>query len=166
MGPKLFGPSKKFGLSINCVGQVQIVLVRSKISPEKSNLNLTKMTWSQLKQFWPDQTNLYQFWTYRRTGHKSRIFPEKPRSWRYVVRFCCFYYLWQYGCHVSSDWLWLSKVCNSWPKNKNIFRKIFQKYLFLYPKRFLPIEAKLRCINYGRRGDCTITAIVYQNLSI
>ena len=30
-----------------------------KISPEKSNFNLTKMIWTRPKQFGPDQNNLY-----------------------------------------------------------------------------------------------------------
>ena len=36
-------------------GQVQII----KISPEKSNLNQTKMIWTQPKQYEPDQHNLF-----------------------------------------------------------------------------------------------------------
>jgi hypothetical protein len=35
-------------------GQAQTI----KNSPEKSNLTLTKMIWTRLKQFGPDQTNL------------------------------------------------------------------------------------------------------------
>ena len=44
-----------FWLGPNHFGQVQII----KIIPEKSNLNLTQMIWTQPKQFAPDQNNLY-----------------------------------------------------------------------------------------------------------
>ena len=50
-----FGPSKSFWSSTNHFGQVQII----KISPEKSNLNLTKRIWTRPKQLGPDQNNLY-----------------------------------------------------------------------------------------------------------
>ena len=59
----------------NCFGRVQNVLVESKslwsgpnhfeqvqiikISPEKSNLNLTKRIWTQPEQLGPDQNKLY-----------------------------------------------------------------------------------------------------------
>jgi hypothetical protein len=47
--PNNFGwmGSIRFGSGPNHFGQVQII----KISPEKSNLNLTKTIWSQPKQF-------------------------------------------------------------------------------------------------------------------
>ena len=48
-------------------GQVQII----KISPEKSNLNLTKMIWTSPKRIGPDQNNLdgpKSFWTYKGQG--------------------------------------------------------------------------------------------------
>ena len=47
--------SNLFWSGPNHFGQVQII----KISPEKSNLNLTKMIWTRPKQFAPDQNNLY-----------------------------------------------------------------------------------------------------------
>ena len=43
-------------------GQVQII----NIGPEKSNLSLIKIIWTQSKQFGPDQNDLYPsktFWT-------------------------------------------------------------------------------------------------------
>ena len=45
----------------NNIGGVQIVLDKSKFkkdSPDKSNLNLTKMIWTRPKQFAPVQNNL------------------------------------------------------------------------------------------------------------
>ena len=60
-----FGPSKKsclFWTGPICFDQVQII----KTSPEKSNLNLTKMIWTGPKRIVPIPK---QFWTYRRTGH-------------------------------------------------------------------------------------------------
>ena len=68
--------SNSFWSGPNHLVQVQNI----KISPEKSNLNLTKMIWIRTKQFAPDQNNLYlaqinlngqkSFWTYSRTRHK------------------------------------------------------------------------------------------------
>jgi hypothetical protein len=46
--------SKTFWSSPNYFGKVQII----KSSPEKFNLNLTKMIWTQPKRFGPDQNNL------------------------------------------------------------------------------------------------------------
>ena len=46
----------------NHFGQVQII----KISPEKSNLTLTKMLWTRPKRFGPDQNDWYStkmIWT-------------------------------------------------------------------------------------------------------
>ena len=61
-GPNLFwsGP--------NHFGQIQII----KISPEKSNVNLTKMIWIWPKWFGTEQNNLdgpKSFWTYKRTRY-------------------------------------------------------------------------------------------------
>ena len=64
-GPIHFG---RVQIILEWFGQVQIV----KSSPEKSNLNLTKMIWTQPKLFGPDQNNLdgsKSFWTYKRTKH-------------------------------------------------------------------------------------------------
>ena len=47
--------SNLFWSGPNHLGQVQII----KISPEKSNLNLTKMIWTRSKQLALDQNNLY-----------------------------------------------------------------------------------------------------------
>ena len=47
--------SKSCWTGPNHVGQVQII----KISPEKSNINLTKMILTQSKLFGHDQNNLY-----------------------------------------------------------------------------------------------------------
>ena len=65
MGPKWFWTVqivlvgyKMFWLSPNHYGRGQIILNRSKlwkISTEKSNLNLTKMIWTQPKRFGHDQ---------------------------------------------------------------------------------------------------------------
>ena len=73
MGPKwfwtvqiVFVGSNLFWSGPNHFGQVQII----NISPEKSNLNQTKMILSQPKQFGPNQNNLdspKSFWTHRRT---------------------------------------------------------------------------------------------------
>ena len=64
-----------------CSGWAQIILERSKlgiqISQEKSNLNLTKMIWTQPKQLLPVQNNWdcpKSFWTYRRTIHDTFAF--------------------------------------------------------------------------------------------
>ena len=46
--------SNSFWSCPNHFGNFQII----KISPEKSNLNLTKMIWAQAKWFGPNQTNL------------------------------------------------------------------------------------------------------------
>ena len=61
IGPKRFWSvqfvldrSNLFWSGPNHFGQVQII----KISPEKYNLNLTKMIWAQPKCFGPDQNNL------------------------------------------------------------------------------------------------------------
>ena len=57
---------------------VQII----KVSPKKSNLNLTKMIWIRPKWFAPDQNNLYPsktIWTYRRARHKLIEICEKKR---------------------------------------------------------------------------------------
>ena len=54
--------STLFWSGLNHFGQVQII----KISPEKSNLNLTKMIWTRPKQIGPVQNNLYltkMIWT-------------------------------------------------------------------------------------------------------
>ena len=64
MGPKLFrvenylvkyqiglGGTNLFWSGSNNFGQVQII----KISPEKSNLNLTKIIWTRPKRFGPNQ---------------------------------------------------------------------------------------------------------------
>ena len=74
--PNHFGPvpiilagSNLFWSVPNHFGQVQTI----KISPEKSNLNLTKMIWTQPKWFVPVQNNLddpKSVWSYRRTRHK------------------------------------------------------------------------------------------------
>ena len=68
----------------------QFVLVRFKSfwtgpnyknSPEKSDLNLTKIIWTQPKRFGPDQNNLYQsktIWTYKRTRHQYPAYPLPP----------------------------------------------------------------------------------------
>ena len=72
-----------FWSSSNHFGHVQIL----KISPEMSNLNLTKMIWTQPKQFGHDQNNLNpsktiwtvqnhfgpKLWTYRRTRHETHV---------------------------------------------------------------------------------------------
>ena len=83
LNQKLFGRSKiildhsnHFGrVHTNHFGQVQFVLVQInldrlskiiKISPEKSNLTLTKMLWTQPKRFGPDQNDWYStimIWT-------------------------------------------------------------------------------------------------------
>ena len=62
MGPNHFGRvpivlagSYLFWSGPNHFGQVQII----KISPEKSNLTLTKMLWAQPKRFGPDQNDWY-----------------------------------------------------------------------------------------------------------
>ena len=59
-------------LDPNYFGQVQII----KISPEKSNLNLTKMIWTRPKQFGPDQNNLdnpKSFLIYRRDKAQTSL---------------------------------------------------------------------------------------------
>ena len=53
--PIVLDASNSFWLGLNHLGQVQII----KISSEKLNLNLTKMIWTQPKQFVPVQNNLY-----------------------------------------------------------------------------------------------------------
>ena len=50
-GPIRFGQAQ---IILDRFGQVQII----KISPEKSNLNLTKMIWTRPKQFLHVQNNL------------------------------------------------------------------------------------------------------------
>ena len=77
MAPKWFGTIqmilfeyRSFWTGRILFRQVQIV----KISPEKSNLKLSKIIWTQSKQFTPIKNNLdgpKSFRTYRRTGHKS-----------------------------------------------------------------------------------------------
>ena len=60
--PIVLDGSNSFWSGPNYFGQVQII----KISPEKSNLNLTKRIWTRPKQLGPDQNNLYQsktIWT-------------------------------------------------------------------------------------------------------
>ena len=60
--PNVLDRSDSFWLVPNHFGQVQII----KISPEKSNFNLTKMIWSRPKRFGPNQNDLYQsktIWT-------------------------------------------------------------------------------------------------------
>ena len=47
--------SNLFWSDPNHFGQVQII----KISPKKSNLNLTKVIWTRPKRYGPDQNNLY-----------------------------------------------------------------------------------------------------------
>ena len=67
--PIVLDQSNSFWSGPNNFGQVQII----EISPEKSNLNLTKMVCTRPKQFVPVQNNLEgakSFWTYRRTRHK------------------------------------------------------------------------------------------------
>ena len=61
MGPKWFWTvqiillwHQLFWMGLNHFGKVQII----KVSPEKPNLNLTKMIWAWPKQFAPDQKNL------------------------------------------------------------------------------------------------------------
>ena len=53
--PIIWGGSNLFWLGPNHFGQVQII----KISPEKSNLTLTKMLWARPKLFGPDQNDWY-----------------------------------------------------------------------------------------------------------
>ena len=53
--PIAFAGSNSFWSGPNHFELVQII----KISPEKSNLNMTKMIWIQPKWFGPDQNNLY-----------------------------------------------------------------------------------------------------------
>ena len=75
MGPNNFGRLQSFWTGPIRFGQVQII----KISPEKSNLYLTKMIWTRPKQFVLVQNNLdgpKSFWTYRRTG-------KNTQSWNY-----------------------------------------------------------------------------------
>ena len=62
MGPKWFWTvqiillwHQLFWTGLNHFGKVQII----KVSPEKPNLNLTKMIWTRLKQFALNQNNLY-----------------------------------------------------------------------------------------------------------
>ena len=50
-----FYGSNSFWFGPNHFGQVQTI----KISPEKSNMNLTKMIWTQPKRFGHDQNNWY-----------------------------------------------------------------------------------------------------------
>ena len=52
--PMVLNRSNLFWSDPNHFDQFQII----KISPEKSNLNLTKMIWTQPKQVGPDQNNL------------------------------------------------------------------------------------------------------------
>ena len=69
MGPKLFWTNQiilveyqLFWTGPICFGRVQIILDRSKLqknSPEKSNLNLTKMIWTLSKQFGRSKIILY-----------------------------------------------------------------------------------------------------------
>ena len=54
--PIVLDRSKLFWSDSNHFGPVQII----KNSPEKSNLNLTKMIWTRPKRFGHDQNNLYQ----------------------------------------------------------------------------------------------------------
>ena len=53
--PIILGRSNLFWLGPNHFGQAEII----KISPEKSNMNLTKMIWTRPKQFALNQNNLY-----------------------------------------------------------------------------------------------------------
>ena len=53
--PIVLDESNSFWSGPNHFGQIQII----KIIPEKSILNLTKMIWTQPKQFGPDHNNLY-----------------------------------------------------------------------------------------------------------
>ena len=75
--PIVLEGSNTFWAGPNHFGQEQIV----KISPEKSNLNPTKIIWTKQKRLAPDQNSLYlsktiyldgpkSFWTYRRTRHE------------------------------------------------------------------------------------------------
>ena len=66
--PIILSRSNSFWSDPNHIAQVQII----KISSEKSNLNLTKIIWTWLKQFVAAQNNLEgpkSFWTYGRTRH-------------------------------------------------------------------------------------------------
>ena len=66
--PIVLDGSNLFWSGPNHFGQVQII----KISPKKSNLNLTKIIWTRTKQFVLVQNNLVSpksFWTNRRTRH-------------------------------------------------------------------------------------------------
>ena len=53
--PIILDGTNSFWSGSNHFGQVQII----KISPEKSDLNLTKIIWTSSKRFGPDQNNLY-----------------------------------------------------------------------------------------------------------
>ena len=67
--PSMYG-SKMILDRPNHFGWIQI----KKNSPEKSNLNVTKMIWMRSKFFLHVQNNLdgpKLFWTYRRTWHES-----------------------------------------------------------------------------------------------
>ena len=60
--PIFLDESNLFWFGPNHFGQVQII----EITPEKYNLNLTKMIWTRPKRFGPDQKNLYSsktIWT-------------------------------------------------------------------------------------------------------
>ena len=81
--PIVLDGSKLFWSGPNHFGQVQII----KISPEKSNLTLTKMLWTRPKWLVLDQNDLdgpNSFWSYRRTRHRSIFSSEhclkKPRN--------------------------------------------------------------------------------------
>ena len=82
--PIVMDGSNLFWSGPNHFGLVEII----KISPEKSNLNLTKMIWTWPKQFVPVQNNLddpKSFWTYRRTRHNNLVFWNLSRQWARTV---------------------------------------------------------------------------------